>query len=407
VARDSWLAIGDESLATSHEQRATMRRLSILGSTGSIGQQVLDVAERLGDRVRVVGLAAHRNVELLAEQVRRFRPGIAAVGDPSQAERLRALLEGVACKTAAGRDGLNEVAAWPEADILVVSLAGSPGLEPTLAGIEAGKRIALASKEVLVMAGEIVTEAAEERGVPILPIDSEHSAIFQCLQGERREDIERIILTASGGPFRATPLDDQARMTPEQALAHPTWQMGKKITVDSANLMNKALEIIEAHWLFGVPASGVQVVIHPQSIVHSMVMLADGSVIAQLGLPDMRLPIQYALMYPERFDTNLPKLDIMEKARLTFEAPDYERFPALGLAYQAAEAGGTMPAVLSAADEVAADLFLSGNLSFPGIVELVGRAMSAHEPAAHPDLHEILKADRWARETARRLAKGE
>ena len=383
-----------------------MTNISILGSTGSIGQQVLDVAERLSDRIRVVALAAYRNVELLAQQARRFGVEVAAIGDATLEPELNALLKGMPCKMAAGREGLNEVAAWPVAETLVVALAGSPGLEPTLVAIEAGKRIALASKEVLVMAGEIVTRRAEAKGIEILPIDSEHSAIFQCLHGERKEDIERIFLTASGGPFRDIPASELARVTPEQALAHPTWRMGKKITVDSANLMNKALEIIEARWLFGIPASKVEVVIHPQSIVHSMVRFTDGSMIAQLGLPDMRLPIQYALTFPDRIDTNLPKLDIIEKAQLTFEAPDYERFPALGLAYEAAEIGGTMPAVLSAADEVAVEKFMVGRLPFPEIVQLVRKTMSAHEPITHPDLADILEADRWARKTARRLAEG-
>jgi len=384
-----------------------MKKICILGSTGSIGRQVLDVAERLGDRVRIVGLAAHRNVELLSEQVRRFNVKIAAIGDPALKDELDALLQNLPCKTNAGGEGLNEVAAWPEADAVVIALAGSPGLEPTLAAIDAGKQIALASKEVLVMAGEVVTRLAKARGVEILPIDSEHSAIFQCVHGERAEHIEKIFLTASGGPFRNTPISELARVTPEQALAHPTWRMGKKITVDSANLMNKALEIIEAHWLFGVPASKVEVVIHPQSIVHSMVMFTDGSVIAQLGLPDMRLPIQYALTYPDRINTNLPKFGIMEKAHLTFEAPDIERFPALKLAYEAAVVGGTMPAVLSAADEVAVELFLAGRLPFLEIAELVRKTMSAHEPVSHPELAEIIEADRWARETSQRLAKGE
>lgn len=384
-----------------------MKRIAILGSTGSIGRQVLDVAERMPDRIRIVGLAAHRNVRLLTEQAKKFKPDIAAIADEDFHYELISNLQGMQCKAVSGQDGLNEVAEWPGIDTLVVSLAGSPGLEPTIIGIESGKHIALASKEVLVAAGEIVSKLAKDRNIKILPIDSEHSAIFQCLNGEKRDDIEKIILTASGGPFRNTPAEKLLHVTAENALAHPTWSMGKKISIDSANLMNKALEIIEARWLFDIAASQVQVVVHPQSIVHSMVMFKDGSVIAQLGLPDMRLPIQYSLTYPERVDTNLPRLNILEKGMLTFEEPDYEKFPALNMAYSAAKIGGTMPAVMNAADEVAVEMFLNGVISFPGIVELIRETMSAHEPVINPELPEILKADCWARQTAIRIAEGD
>ncbi len=383
-----------------------MKRIAVLGSTGSIGRQVIDVAERLPDRIQITALAAYKNAALLAEQAKKIRPQIVAIADSSLAGELAFRLQGETCRIATGKEGLIKVATWHEADVLVVSLAGSAALEPTVAGIESGKQIALASKEVLVAAGEVVRRLANRHKINILPIDSEHSAIFQCLNGEKKDNLEKIILTASGGPFRNKPAEQLNNVTLEDALAHPTWSMGKKITIDSATLMNKALEIIEAQWLFDIPADKVQVVIHPQSIVHSMVMLKDGSILAQLGLPDMRLPIQYALTYPDRIDTNLPKLDIIKKGPLTFEDPDCGKFPALKLAYKAAEVGGTMPAVFNAADEVAAQLFLEGKIPFTGIVELVDKTMLAHDPTQNPELSDIIKADRWAKQYAVSLLEG-
>jgi len=388
-------------------QEVDMKRISILGSTGSIGTQVLDVAARLADRVEVVALAAKRNVDLLAEQARRFRPTLVCVGEKSAAAALAASLRDLSgVEIVAGEEGWLRAATLSSADAVVVAVAGTPGLLPTLAAIDEGKQIALASKETLVAAGEIVTRRAREKGVSIIPIDSEHSAIFQCLEGQEPGKVERIFLTASGGPFAGTPKEALPDVTPEQALAHPTWRMGPKITVDSATLVNKGLEIIEAHWLFGVEADRVQVVIHPQSIVHSMVRFVDGSVLAQMGLPDMRLPIQYALLYPERLDTGLPRLDPLEVGALTFESPDLEKFPSLRLAYQAAAAGGTMPAVFNAVDEVAVGLFLEHRIGFLDITGLIEHVMSSHEPKRGPNLADVLEADSWARQEALAAAEG-
>jgi 1-deoxy-D-xylulose-5-phosphate reductoisomerase len=383
-----------------------MKNISLLGSTGSIGTQVLDVAERLGERINIVGLAAHSNVKLLAEQVNQFRPEIVCIGKESLVDELEALTRGSGAHIVSGPQGWEETATIVSADQVVVSVAGTPGLIPTLAAIDAGKEIALASKEVLVCAGEVVTKRANLKGVKIVPIDSEHSAIFQCFNGERKEDAQKILLTASGGAFKNLSKEEMANVTAAQALNHPTWRMGKKVTIDSATLMNKGLEIIEAHWLFGMDVDKVEVVIHPQSIVHSMVMYKDGSVIAQLGLPDMRLPIQYALLYPERFDSSLPRLDIFKTRELTFFPPDFDRFPSLNLAYTASRTGGTLPAVMNAADEVAVDLFLKGKIKFLEIAELVERTMEKHSPLPAGSLDNILEADRWAREAARELAKG-
>ncbi|MDO8683161.1 MAG: 1-deoxy-D-xylulose-5-phosphate reductoisomerase [Armatimonadota bacterium] len=385
-----------------------MKRISILGSTGSIGTQVLDVAARLQDRLQVVALAAHTNVELLAEQARRFRPQLVSIGDESKfVELQRKLLDISDVEIVAGREGWLRAATVEDADQVVMSVAGTPGLIPTLAAIDHGKEIALASKEVLVAAGEIVMRRAREKGVSIIPIDSEHSAIFQCLRGEDPGKIEKILLTASGGAFGNVPKEATRDVTPGQALAHPTWKMGKKITIDSATLVNKGLEIIEAHWLFGVEADRVEVIIHPQSIVHSMVRFADGSVIAQLGLPDMRLPIQYALLYPERVNTGLPRLDLLKVGSLTFQAPDLDKFPSLRLAYSAAAAGGTMPAVFNAADEVAVMLFLDRKIGFLDIIEVIERVMARHEPIQSPALDDILAADEWARRAALTSVQGE
>ncbi len=381
-------------------------KVSVLGSTGSIGTQVLDVVERLPEKIEVVALAAYSNVRLLAEQAKAFRPKLVCLGDEKRLPELREELGSERFEIVCGAEGWLAAATLSEADKVVVSVAGTPGLMPTLAAIDAGKEIALASKEVLVCAGEIVMQRAEERGVKIVPIDSEHSAIFQCLNGETKNSVDKIYLTASGGPFKHATLDEMRAVTPAQALDHPTWKMGKKVTVDSATLMNKGLEIIEARWLFGVDASDIEVVIHPGSIVHSMIRFTDASIIAQLGLPDMRLPIQYALLYPERFDSKLPRLDILKVGKLEFSAPDYDRFPALGIARDAAKIGGTMPAVMNAADEVAVGLFLDEKIGFFDIAGLVRRAMEAHTSVLHPTLDDIQAADVWARELTVSLAGG-
>ncbi len=397
-----------------------MKTISILGSTGSIGTQVLDIVSRLPERLKVVGLAAHRNVELLAEQVMQCQPSVVSIGTEEDAARLKAELEHRASNIERptssiqhptssieivwGQEGLTRVATMPEAQTAVISVAGAIGLAPTIEAIKAGKEIALASKEVLVAAGSLVTKLVEEHGVRMLPIDSEHSALFQCLNGEDPKTVRRLILTASGGAFRDTPVEALATATVEQALAHPNWTMGRKITIDSATLMNKCLEVIEARWLFGVEADRIEVVIHPQSIVHSMVEFEDASTIAQLGVPDMRLPIQYALLYPERPDTGLPRLDITACGRLDFREPDPERYPALGLAYEALGHGGTMPAVMNAANEAAVGMFLERKIGFLDIYGITRKTMASHRVVPDPSLDQILEADAWAREAAAALA---
>lgn len=375
-----------------------MKRIAVLGSTGSIGTQCLDVAERLRDRIQVVALAAHRDHERLHQQAQRFGVKHVALVDSASAHALREREPG--WQVYAGDEGLQAVATLPEVDMVVVGVAGVCGLSATVSALRAGKSIALASKEVLVAAGESVMTLAQERGLPIVPIDSEHSGVFQCLQGERPEHVHRILLTASGGALRDVPLEQLPNVTPERALQHPTWRMGAKITIDSATLMNKGLEIIEAHWLFGVPAERVQVVLHPQSIVHALVEMRDGSVLAQLGLPDMRLPIQYALLYPERLDTALPRLDLIKVGSLTFAEPDPRRYPALQLARDALSAGGTMPAVMNAGNEVAVARFLKGEIGFTDIVQCVREVMDRHTPQP-PTLEAVQEADTWARKQAR------
>ena len=380
-------------------------RISILGSTGSIGTQVLDVARRLGpDVIQVVGLGAQRNAGLLVEQALEFKPELVCIGDDTSLDQVNASLAGTPTRVCACAAGFDELATLPIADRIVVSVAGTPGLSPTLKAIEAGKDVALASKEVLVAAGHLVMGAAARMGVSVLPIDSEHSAIFQCLNGEDKRAIEKIYLTASGGAFRDTPKETLATVTPEHALAHPTWKMGRKVTIDSATLMNKGLEIIEAKWLFGVEADQIEVVIHPQSIVHSMVRFCDGSTIAQLGLPDMRLPIQYALVYPDRINSRLPRLDMLQAGSLTFGPVDFEKFECLRLAMEAARVGGTLSVVMNAADEVAVESFLAGKIGFLDIARVVRRTMEQHNPTPSPSLQEIYSVDAEARETARALA---
>jgi 1-deoxy-D-xylulose-5-phosphate reductoisomerase len=381
-----------------------MKHLAILGSTGSIGQSTLAVVAEHPEEFAVVGLAAGKNADLLAEQIKRFRPALVSVQDEAAAARLRELVgQNPAPEILAGRSGALAVATAPGVELVVSAMVGAVGLEPTLAAIRANLPVALANKETLVAAGPLVMALAKERGVPLIPVDSEHSAIFQALQGQRRADIRRLWLTASGGPFRSWDAARLEQVTPAQALKHPNWSMGAKITIDSATMMNKALEVIEASVLFGLPVDKIGVYIHPQSIVHSLVEFVDGSVIAQLGVPDMRLPIAYALSYPRRLPLNSPPLDLCAIARLTFESPDHTRFPGLGLGYAAAKTGGTMPAVLNAANEVAVAAFLEGRLKFPDIPRTVAQTMTAHEPQTLKDLEQVLAVNQWARDFARGL----
>ena len=378
-----------------------MKNVALLGSTGSIGTQVLDVVSRLPERLNIVSMAANRNVELFAEQIKCYRPRIASIGTEQDAQKLMELLGPADCQIIWGEDGLRNAAIIPEADVTVVSVAGTVGLAPTIAAISAGKDIALASKEVLVAAGSLVTGMIRQKNVRLLPIDSEHSAIFQCLQGEDTKKISRLLLTASGGALAKYPLNELEHVTVDQALAHPNWSMGKKITIDSATLMNKVLEIVEAKWLFGVDVSQIEVVIHPQSIVHSMVEYIDGSIIAQMGVPDMRLPLQYALLYPERVDTSLPRLNIADQGKLTFSKPDLERYPAIELAYRSIQQGGTMPAVMNAANEIAVGMFLESKIGFLDIQRIVRKVMDNHTPVQDPGLAQILEADIRARDEAK------
>ncbi|HEX5108290.1 MAG TPA: 1-deoxy-D-xylulose-5-phosphate reductoisomerase [Vicinamibacterales bacterium] len=379
-----------------------MKRLAILGSTGSIGRSALAVVDAHPTRLRVVALASGENADRLGDQVRAYRPEIAAMATDEAVSRLRAACGAEAPGViASGTAGLVAVATHPSVDIVICASAGTKALEAVLAAIEAGKTIALANKEVLVMAGELVTAAARRRQVTILPVDSEHNAIHQCLHGRERSEIRRLILTASGGPFRGWTPAALADVGPEKALRHPTWQMGKKITVDSATLMNKGLEVIEARWLFDVPADRIDVLVHPQSIVHSMVELSDGSVIAQLGVTDMRLPIQYACSYPERWAAELPLLDLTRAGGLEFHEPDREAFPCLELAYRALRAGGTLPVALNAANEVAVETFLAGRLGFTAIAHVIARTMDAHQIEHGLTLDVVREADAWARRYAR------
>jgi 1-deoxy-D-xylulose-5-phosphate reductoisomerase len=384
-------------------ERARTRRLAILGSTGSVGEQALAVVEAFPERYRVVALGAGRNLEKLAQQVRRFRPELVSVADEALAASLRERLGGVGVEIAAGAAGLTAVAAHP-ADLVLSALVGAVGLAPTLAAIRAGRDVALANKESLVMAGALMLREARARGVTLLPVDSEHSAIFQVLAGQRREDVSRLILTASGGPFRSWDAARIARATVEEALRHPNWEMGPKITIDSATLMNKGLEVIEARWLFDAPPERVDVVVHPQSIVHSLVEFRDGSVLAQLGLPDMRVPIAVALAHPERLPLELPRLDLAALGRLEFEDPDRKRFPCLDLAYQALRGAEAAPAVLNAANEVAVAAFLAGRIPFPAIAAANGAVLEDFEGRAGSrtlaDLGDVLEADAWARARA-------
>jgi len=384
-----------------------MKRISLLGSTGSIGVSTLDVVGAHPDQFVVTALAAGRNITLMKQQIERFRPRLAAVFDEAHARELRRLL-GPASATDVlfGPEGYRETAASADADMVVSAIVGAAGLLPTLDAIEAGKDIALANKETLVMAGHLVLRKATERGVKIIPVDSEHSAIFQCLQGHRKDDVRRIILTASGGPFLHASEEELAKVTPAQALLHPNWAMGKKITIDSATMMNKGLEVIEAGWLFELPGTAIDVLIHPQSIVHSLVEYRDGSVIAQMGVPDMRIPIAYALSYPNRLTRGEKNLDLRKVGTLTFLDSDPIRFPALRLTYAAAKTGGTMPAVLNGANEMAVTAFIAEHIRFDRIVSVVQEVLSRHPGQTDPGIDVIFAADRWAREEAWNIIKG-
>jgi 1-deoxy-D-xylulose-5-phosphate reductoisomerase len=380
-----------------------MKNISILGSTGSIGVNALDVIWNNPDRFRVVALAAYKNVGLLAEQIRRFKPKVVSVIDEKHAAKLKNIIKSArGTEIVHGAGGYRDVACVREADMVVSAMVGSAGLIPTMEAIEAGKDIALANKEVMVMAGALVVERARKKGVKILPIDSEHSAIFQCIAGHTESDIRRIILTASGGPFFHLSKEELADVKPADALKHPSWQMGQKVTVDSASMMNKGLEVIEARWFFSVDIDRIEVHIHPQSVIHSMVEYCDGSVIAQLSVPDMRIPIAYALSFPERLARPEPFLDLLKVGVFEFFRPDMEKFPNLRLAYQAGKVGGTMPAVLNAANEVAVQAFLENSLRFTDIGDVVKEVLSCHQRKESPGLGEIMEADLWARDIAKK-----
>src|SRR5216684_1380326 len=374
------------------------KRVVVLGATGSIGESALKVARDIPERMEIVGMAANRNAEKLAAAANKVRPQAVCLIDETKIDILRRALE-YEPKIFVGKAGLREIACLANADMVLVAIVGTGGLRPALAAIEAGKDLAVASKEILVMAGEIVMREARDNRIRVLPVDSEHNAIFQCLDG-RASEVRRIILTASGGPFRETPAEIFVDVTPERALKHPTWNMGPKITIDSATLFNKGLEMIEAHWLFGVEMNRVEIVIHPQSIVHSMVEFADGSTLAQLSYSNMCFPIQYAVTWPDRVPNTLPPLDFSRLGKLEFETPRYEDFPAIKLARRAGETGGTLPAVMNAANEVAVAAFLNRHLRFPQIWETVAQVMDRHHTVAHPDLDAILAADQWARAEA-------
>lgn len=384
------------------------KKIAVLGSTGSIGKQTLEVALHLGKSIQVTGLCAHSNIDLLEEQILRFSPKIAAVTDNDQCKILAKRLKGrTSTEIIAGPQGAVKVAAMPEADMVVAAMMGYAGLKPVMAAIQAKKDVALANKETLVMAGELIMQAAAEFGVRLIPVDSEHSAIFQCLQGEKREALKQIYLTASGGPFRGMTTKQLQDVTVEKALAHPNWSMGAKITIDSATMMNKGLEVIEAMWLFGLTLEQVTVLVHPQSLVHSMVEFVDGQIMAQLGPADMRLPIQYALTYPLRESGGFSELNLLQSKTLTFEPPNEEVFPCLTLAKRAATAGGTMPAVMNAANEMAVDYFLNKEINFLQIPAIIEKAMDAYTVKCICNIEDVLNADSWARLFVKGLVKGE
>ena len=378
-----------------------MKNLVVLGSTGSIGTQTLDVVRANPDLFHVSVLVANRSDELLEKQIEEFQPELAVLSDEAAAMRLKSRYKG---KTPieGGRQAVIDAAVFPSADVIVTSLMGFAGLEPTMAALEAGKDIALANKETLVVAGELVMAKAKEKGCAILPVDSEHCALFQCLQGQDRNALEKLIITASGGPFKGKKAHELTDVTISDVLAHPTWNMGQKITVDSASLINKGLEVIEAKWLYDVSYDQIDVVVHPQSIVHSMVQFRDGTVMAQLGCTDMRLPIEYALTYPERVESKFPRVDFFKLGQLTFMEPDLETFKGLKLAFSAGRTGGTMPCIMNAANEVAVEAFLKGQSGFLKIYDLIERAMDAGNVVYNPTLEQLLEADQWAREFTRK-----
>ena len=385
-----------------------MKHIAILGSTGSIGKNALSVVNTHPDQFKVVGLAANRDVDTLEQQIRRYQPVLAALNEPAAAQLLRTRLRDIkGTEVLAGTEGLQAVATMPQATQVLDGMGGSAGLLPTLAAINAGKDIAFVNKEVMVMAGQLVNAAVEANGVNLIPIDGEMSAIFQCLEGarHRQAEIHRLLITASGGPFRKVPKAELYSVKPEQALQHPNWKMGPKITIDSATMMNKGLEVIEAKWLFNIELSKIDIVVHPESIVHSMVEWTDGSTLAQLGPTDMRIMIQYALTYPHRLAAPVPRLDLQEARTLNFEPVDFDKFPCLSLAYTAANVGGTLPVVLSSADEVVVAAFLNAEIGFMDIPVILGRIMDKHVVTAEPTLSDILEADRWAKATAHSLIK--
>ena len=380
-----------------------MREIVILGSTGSIGRQALQVAEVFPDRLKVSGLSANVNIELLEAQARKFKPGFIAVRDEAKAGEIKTRLRDLPVKILSGEEGIIKLTTIPGADLVLVALVGFSGLAPTLSALEAGKTVALANKETLVAGGELVMKKAREKNIAILPVDSEHSAIFQCLRGGAPGEVKNIVLTASGGPFLGFGRDKLQRVTVGEALKHPNWTMGAKVTVDSATLMNKGFEVIEARWLFDLDYSRIEVVVHPESIVHSLVHFIDGSFLAQMGPPSMLLPIQYALSYPERWENDFPRLNWGAKSSLTFLPPDRDNFPCLDIAYMAGRKGGTMPAVLNAANELAVENFLKGNLPFANIPVLLNEIINRHKPVPAPDFPALVAADKWAREETAKI----
>ena len=377
-----------------------MKSIIILGSTGSIGTNTLDIVQRFPEDFRVIGMTGGGNIERLEAQIRSFKPQAVAVSTESSAATLRARCSDLPVEILAGEEGITQVAAMPGAELVISAIVGAAGLVPTLAAIRSGKHIALANKEPMVMAGKLMQDEARKHGVKIFPVDSEHSAIFQSLEGHRLEDVRRLILTASGGALWTLTKEQLQDVTPERALQHPNWKMGSKITIDSATLMNKGLEVVEARWLFNISESRIDVVVHRESIIHSLVEYTDRSMIAQLGLPDMRTPISYAMQYPERLPLDLPSLDLTEVGTLTFCKPDHDRFPCLNLGYESLRVGGTMPAVLNAANEIAVDAFLNGGIRFLGIADVIRNTMDAHTCRDVSSLNDALEADRWAREKA-------
>ena len=379
-----------------------MKKISLLGSTGSIGTNVLDVIERNPEKFQILGMSAGNNVDLFAKQIRKFKPRVVALFDTKKIPTLKEQIADLDIEILSGEEGSIAIATLPEADMVVSGVMGSAGLLPAIHALKSGKNLALANKETLVIAGELVLREAKKTNSQIIPIDSEHSAIFQVLNGEKKERIKKIILTASGGPFRTFSFDQMETVTVKDALKHPNWDMGAKITIDSSTMMNKGLEYIEAKWLFGVNTP-VEIIVHAQSIIHSMIEFVDTSILAQLGIPDMRVPIAYALTYPDRFECDLPSLDLTTMGNLTFEAPDFERFPCLRLAIDAMEIGKTMPAVLNAANEIAVQAFLEELISYKDIAELIRMVMQNHNPSPLKELQDVLIADRWAREETTKL----